>query len=269
MSKLALVTGASKNIGKSIARKFISKGYSVIGTYNTTDEKKIQKVIDDLGDIKMHQVDFCDAEAVGVFISKMKAYRFDVIVNNAGMLDCDDEGEIVNEFYNFNLSAFDNVMKCNFYAPLRICLELKENVVENGAIVNITSTDGMQATYASLSYSASKAALINLTASLSNSFFSYKNVRVNSISPGWIAADEEGGMNTNPDDPNLPSNKAKLLTPLDRNGKTTEVADVVFYLTQNESSFIHGTNIVVDGGFSNHDVIYYEEATGKSLLKTD
>jgi len=266
MSKLALITGASRNIGKSIAKKFIHKGFSVIGTYNTTDKTIIDMIVAELGDIHFYQVDFCNDDAVQNFIDKMKAYQFDVIVNNAGMLNCTDDDEIVNEFYNFNFLSFSAVMNCNFYAPLRICLELKDNMLEGGAIVNITSTDGMQATYASLSYSASKAALINLTSSLSNTFYPYKKIRVNSVSPGWIAADDVGGTNTGP---GTPSNKAKFLTPLDRNGQTSEVADLVYYLTQKESSFIHGTNIVIDGGFSNHDVIYYEEATGKSLLKTD
>lgn len=264
MSKSVLITGASRNIGKSICEKFINEGFMVYGTYNTTSKEEISELKNKYTNLEMYRVDFSNFNSTTDFISKMKNYKFDVIVNNAGMMNIDDSDELVHEFNDFCVEDFIKVMNCNFYAPLRICIELRDNMKHNGSIVNIASTDGMNATYASISYSASKAALINLTSSLANNYFQYSKVRVNGVAPGWIDADDEGGMNTAPDSP---AGKASFLTPIGRNGKTKEVADVVFYLTQKESFFINGTTIIVDGGFSNSDVIYYEEATGESLLK--
>jgi NAD(P)-dependent dehydrogenase (short-subunit alcohol dehydrogenase family) len=263
MKKTALITGVSRNIGKSICMKFLSKGYHVIGTYNTSIDSA-NNLLCENSELSLFQVDLSDEHSTSDFIEKMKPYKFDVIVNNAGTMNLSDDGEIVHEFNSFCLRDFELVMRCNFIAPLRICLELQDNINTDGSIVNIASTDGMQATYASMSYSASKAALINLTASLSNNFYPKNQVRVNSISPGWIMSDEDGGMASGE---NTAGSKAGILTPIRRNGKTTEIADIVYALTQPELFLINGANIVADGGFSNHDVIYMEEATGVSLLR--
>lgn len=263
MSKVALITGVSRNIGKNICMKFIEEGYYVVGTYNTSEESAME-LAQKFPQLELFKVDFCSTEETTKFISKMKNYHFDVIVNNAGTMNCTDDGDIVHEFRDFCIEDFESVMRCNFYAPLRICVELQDNINTGGSIINIASTDGMQATYASLSYSASKAALINLTESLSNSFYPQNRVRINSVSPGWIMADEDGGMGS---DENSAGGKAGILAPIGRNGKTWEIANIVYALTTNELFLINGTNIVADGGFSNHDVIYFEEATGVSMLR--
>ena len=263
MSKLALITGVSRNIGKSICTKFIEQGYCVIGTYNTSEDSA-KELRQRFPQLELFQVDFCSTEQTSEFIKKMKKYHFDVIVNNAGTMNCTDDGDIVHEYREFNIENFEAVMRCNFYAPLRICIELQDNINEGGSIINIASTDGMQATYASLSYSASKAALINLTASLSNSFYPQNKVRINSVSPGWIMADEDSGMGS---DENSAGGKAGVLAPIGRNGKTQEIANIVYALTTSDLFLINGTNIVADGGFANHDVIYFEEATGVSMLR--
>lgn len=263
MKKIALITGVSKNIGKSICLKFLAEDYQVIGTYNT-DIDSAKHLANSHQNLILYKVDFSDEDETTDFISQMKKYHFNVIVNNAGTMNLTGDGDIVHEFKNFSLHDFDKVMKCNFYAPLRICIELQDNINEGGSIINIASTDGMQATYASLSYAASKAALINLTASLSNNFYPKNKVRVNSISPGWIMSDEEGGMDSGE---NSAGNKAGILAPIGRNGKTVEIANIVYALTKPDLFLINGTNLVADGGFSNHDVIYWEEATGISLLR--
>lgn len=263
MSKVALITGVSRNIGKSICVKFIEQGYRVIGTYNTSEDSA-KELMQKFPQLDLFQVDFCSTGQTSEFIEKMKKYQFDVIVNNAGTMNCTDDGDIVHEYRDFVIEDFESVMRCNFYAPLRICIELQDNINEGGSIINIASTDGMQATYASLSYSASKAALINLTASLSNSVYSKNKIRINSVSPGWIMADEDGGMGS---DENSAGGKAGVLAPIGRNGKTQEIANIVYALTTNDLFLINGTNIVADGGFSNHDVIYFEEATGVSMLR--
>ena len=104
MKKLALITGVSRNIGKSICRKFLAEGFRVIGTYNTSVQ-----AADDLkkeyNDLTLYQVDFCNEESTTIFIEKMKAYHFDVVVNNAGTMNFTDDGDIVHEFRDFSLLA--------------------------------------------------------------------------------------------------------------------------------------------------------------------
>lgn len=257
--KYVLVTGYATNIGKKISEKFIENGYQVIGTYYKTTKKYDEAMRDRYPDIISYEADFTNPESLSNLIEILKDYKFDVVVNNAGIINLKDDNSIQNEFDKFDYSKFSKVMRCNFDAPLRLCLELKNSINSGGSIVNIASGGGMRATYGSISYAASKAALINLTMSLSNSFYSFNHIRVNSVSPGWVDPDDEGLMGVNEDSPGI---KAALLTPMQRNASTNEIANVVFFLVTNEASFINGANIVVDGGWLNHNVIYYEEAFG-------
>ena len=267
MSKTVLITGVSKNIGRSICRKFVKNGYMVIGTYRTEfdDEELKAKFLAEFPNTNLYKVDFCNKEEVTTFIDQMKKYQFDVIVNNAGMVSLNGDN-VRNEFTDFDVDSFYDVINCNLIAPTRISLELKDNIKENGVIVNISSGAALNAGMATISYNASKAALTNVGASLSNSFPKYKNkmIRVNNVLPGWIDADTDGAMNMNEDSIGA---RALKVTPLGRNGKTSEISDIVYFLTTDEASFINGANISVDGGYSNFDVIYYEEATGDLLLK--
>ncbi len=265
MKRTALVTGFSTNIGKKVSEKFIKHGYSLVGVYYPRTISAARVMKQDYPDIDIIGADFCDDREVSSLITQLRQRKFDVIVNNAGMLDLYEDGTIRNEFLDFDVKSFEDVMRCNFYAPLRICIELKDNINEGGSIVNVGSGGGMRASYATLSYSASKAALINMSASLSNSYYPYKRVRVNCVSPGWVNPDDVGGMCS---DANSPGGKAAILTAMGRNATTSEIADVIYYLSTEEAAFINGANIVVDGGWLNHNVIYYEEATGKNLLKT-
>ena len=261
--KQVLITGFARNIGKSICARFLCENYNIVGTYCKETRKEAKALMDSNPSIKAFEVDFCDDNSLSKLINELKKYRFDVIINNAGMLALQKDGQIKNEFYDFDYQLFQNVFKCNFFAPLRLCLELKDNINENGTIINIASGGGMRASYATLSYSSSKAALINLSLSLSNTFPKYKEVRVNIVSPGWVNPDDTDGMGMTE---NTPGRKAALLTSMGRNAQPSEIADVVHYLTTKESSFINGANIVVDGGWLNHNTIYYEEAFGNNLL---
>lgn len=263
MKKTVIVTGFATNIGRRIAETFYDKGFSIIGIhcpYTREAAIDFQRVH---SDTTIFEADFTNSDDVSKLIAFLKRYKVDVVVNNAGMLNLNDDGTIKNEFLNFDYSSFSNVMRCNFDAPLRLCIELKDYINPGGSIINIASGGGMRASYGTISYAASKAALINLTASLSNVFFPYNQVRVNSISPGWVEPDNHGRMCS---DKESPGGKAGFLTPLGRNASTKEIADVVFFLTTSHASFINGANIVVDGGWLNHNVIYYEEAYGKNLL---
>lgn len=268
MDKTALVTGVSKNIGRSICEKFVTAGYHVLGTYRYSleDAGERSHFVEQFPSVELFKVDLSDQDSVTQFLQQMRTRQLDVVVNNAGMFNMLPDGRVRNEFLDFDLQAFTDLLNCDLVSMARICIELRDCIRENGSIVNIASGAGENGAFASISYNAAKAAVINLTQSLANNYYYYNKVRVNSVSPGWIMG-QGGAMNTNAGDPTM-RNVARL-TPMGRCGYTTEVADVVYYLCSDSASFITGADVAVDGGYSRFDAIYYEEATGESLLKEE
>ena len=239
--KNVLITGISKGIGRAIAQKLTSDGFFVHGTYNTS-KAEAESLKKDLQNIDIYQVDFSDRKQTLQLIAKLKKIKFHGIVNNAGII-------LFEQFDKLKLEDWDKVIEINLNAPLILCHGLQHNINKGGAIVNIASTDGLTGSFVSLAYSASKAGLINLTKGLGN-IFGQRGIRVVAIAPGWVGS----GM----DSPAI--NEAMSNNPLGRNANQSEIANVVsFFFTEN-ASFINGTTIVVDGGYTNVDPILKKEA---------
>lgn len=239
--KTALVTGVSKGIGKAICEKLVAEGYFVHGTY-CSSTKEAEEVKSKLKNVEIYQLDFSDRSQVLSLIEKLKGIKFDAIVNNAGIV-------VFEKFDEVTLENWDKVMAVNINTPFIICHGLRNNINEGGAIVNIASTDAFVGAFVSVSYSASKAALVSLGKSLGN-IFGAKKVRVNTISPGWVGS----GM----DSPAI--KEAEQTSPMKRTAKTEEVANLVAYLLSDQASFINGANMVIDGGYTNVDPILKKEA---------
>lgn len=241
-TKNALVTGVSRGIGRAIAKQLVDQGYTVYGTYY---KSRIQALAlkNKLKRIRLFQVDLTKRNQTLELIKKLKKVKFEAIVNNAGIFHLED-------FKTFDYQAWDKTLEIHITAPLLICQQLQNNIKKGGAVVNISSTDGMIGSYASLAYSASKAALINLTKSLAN-VLGEKGIRVNTIAPGWINT----GMATEE------SRQATTITPLGRNGKSEEVAELVAFLISKKANFVNGAVIVIDGGYTGVDYIMKQEAS--------
>lgn len=239
--KTALVTGASKGIGKAIALNLANDGFMVHATYNT-GKIEAEMMEKENKNIHFHKCDFLFDEELKNLVDVLASIKLDAIVNNVGMIEFED-------FNTFDFKIWKDTFQVNLFAPLYLSMMLKDNLNSGAAIVNIASLDGYVGSFSSVSYSASKAALINLTKSLGNNF-GLRGIRVNSIAPGWINT----GMATDA------SYEAKKLTPLGRNGKPEEVADLVSYLLSEKASFINGETIIIDGGYGNVDYIMLQEA---------
>lgn len=243
--KTALVTGMSKGIGAATAIKLLNDGYYVHGTFNT-DEAGASRVRDVAPDkCELHQCDFSDRKNTLALCEKFSNTKFSAVVNNAGIVDFQD-------FSKFDFVEWDRVLEVNLTAQLVICQKLSGNIENGGAIVNIASTDGMTGTFASISYAASKAGVITMTKGLGN-VLGQKGIRVNAIAPGWVDTD----MSTEA------SYAAGANTPLGRNGRPEEIADAVLYLLSSSATFVNGTTLIVDGGYTNVDVIMMREAEGE------
>ena len=240
-TKNALVTGVSRGIGRAICERLVTEGFYVYGTYNT-GKKEAYELKSKVKKLELFKVDFRSRNQTLAFINKLKDVTFDAIVNNAGMFE-------LERFKKYDLNIWDNTLEVNLNTILLTCTQLQNNIKKGGAIVNISSTDAFIGSFASMAYGASKAALINLTKSLANNF-GKKSVRVNAIAPGWI----DTGMATQE------SFEAAAITPLGRNGKPQEVAEVVNFLISKNASFINGATIVVDGGYTCVDYIMKKEA---------
>jgi len=240
LKKTALITGVSRGIGSAICMRFLENGYHVHGTHYTTDIDFADQYSDQL---TIHKVDFKSKNETLSFIESLKNVKIDVIVNNAGMFEPEN-------FTNFAFQdCWYDTLQVNLTTPLLISVMLQNNINENGSIINIASTDGYIGAFSSMAYAASKAGLMNITKSLANNF-GQRNIRVNAIAPGWIDTD----MSTEE------SFDAVDITPLGRNGKPEEVADAVEYLASDKASFISGSIINVDGGYTCVDVIMKKEA---------
>jgi NAD(P)-dependent dehydrogenase (short-subunit alcohol dehydrogenase family) len=250
-----VITGAGTGIGARITQRVIGKGASVIGIYNTAADgaRKLEQEFP--GALKMFHADLADPASIGGLVDSLLGEgMFDGLVNNAGAID-------FRKWDEFSIDEWRKVFAVNVDAPIVLVHALRKKFTNGASIVNIASTDGMIGSFGSAAYSASKAAMLNVTKSLAN-LLGPSGLRVNSIAPGWI----DTGMSTSA------SYAAGELTPLGRNGTPDEVAGVVDFLLDNDSRFVTGASIVVDGGYSNVDTIMRQEyadlakrATGQGM----
>lgn len=229
-----MVIGASKpGYAETITRRLLSKGNSVIGTYESKYSENAKKLMSEysIDELQLSQVDLSSREELSDFVFSIK----DKI-----------DGLVFAQFYfemenpdHFNYEIWDRSIAINLTAPNYLIHELKNKMNLDSSIVVITSTEGFRGSYGASAYAATKAAIHNLVKTLSNNL-GKKKIRVNALPAGWIG----GEMDTDEI-----FNMSRSLTPLGRLGSDNEVASVVEFLLSKESSFINGTTIVVDGGY--------------------
>jgi 3-oxoacyl-[acyl-carrier protein] reductase len=235
--KFAIVTGASSGIGAATSLELARRGASVVIHYfkDSKGAERVRKEAESFG-VKA----FCvsadlsletDRVALKDKILKLTK-KVDILVNNAGFFDDSDSPEVSSE-------VADRLFAVHSTAVLRLCALLKPSFSKDASVINVASISGMLSRPYSLAYSASKAGVISLTQGLAQS---YAPVRVNSVSPGPV--------DTSMWDTSSKKEKAVAAnnTLLKRFGRPEEIAAVIVFLASDESSYITGANILVDGG---------------------
>ncbi|WP_258871753.1 SDR family oxidoreductase UcpA [Virgibacillus dokdonensis] len=247
-NKIAIVTGAAMGNGKGIAEVLAKHGATTILLDVSKQVHDTAKELAERGFETMAlEVDVTNNEDVKAGIDKVieKYERIDALINNAGVVrlanfeDMDDETRDFH--FNININGVWNVTK----ATLPHMKKAKQ-----GRIVNLSSVTGtMVADPGETAYATTKAAILGFTKSLAREV-APDNITVNAILPGYVLTPmaEQMAKETNPDNPQEVIDGIASGVPLGRLGKIEEVGELAAFLASDESSYITGTQIVIDGG---------------------
>jgi 3-oxoacyl-[acyl-carrier protein] reductase len=239
--KVALITGASKGIGRAIAQRFAEQGATVAFTYLSSVEKgqALENELKELGvQAKGYRSNAADFTAADELVNAVVADfgRLDILVNNAGItrdnLLMRMTEQMWDEVINTNLKSCFNTVK----AATRTFMKQK-----SGSIINITSVVGLKGNAGQANYSASKAGIIGFTKSVALELGS-RNIRSNAIAPGFI----ETEMTEVLDEKTVQGWRDAI--PLKRGGNPEDVADCAVFLASDMSTYISGQVLQVDGG---------------------
>lgn len=243
MAKIALVTGASKGIGRACALRLAKDGMTVIVNYSRSDDEAnalVEQIKKDGGEAMAYKADVSDLAAVKqMFKDITEKYKtIDVLVNNAG---------IVRDEYLMMLNP-DTLDKCldlnvkgYFYCAQQAAVKMFSQ--KSGVIINMSSVSSKMALAGQCVYSATKGAVNSMTQTMAVEL-ARKNVRVNAVAPGFVLTEMVDQL---PED-----KKAEYLknVPLKRFANVEEVANLVSFLASDQASYITGQTIVLDGGLS-------------------
>jgi len=236
--KVILVTGANRGIGLNIIQRLNNDGYTVIGTSRTDDGANIisQEINSNGG--KGLKMDVTNQESINSAIKNIQDEYGALygLVNNAGITND-------NLLMRMTEEQWLSVIETNLTSIYRVTKSIVKDMMKarEGRIVNIGSIVGMMGNAGQSNYSASKSGLLGFTKSLARELSS-RNINVNSISPGFIDTDMTKALTSDQID-NLSKN-----IPLGRIAESSEVSSVVSFLLSDDSSYITGENINVNGG---------------------
>ena len=241
--KVALVTGASKGIGKACALRLARDGYTVVVNYSSSDEAA-QQTLDQIktegGDGMIYKANVADLSQVKVMVREVfKAYgRIDVLVNNAGIVR--DEYLLMMNPETLD-KCFDLNVKGYFYFAQQVAVKMYKQ--KSGVIINMSSVSSKFALAGQAVYSATKGAVNSLTQTLAKELGGF-GIRVNAVAPGFIATDMIEAI---PEE----TRKGYLeKIPLKRFGSADEVANIVSALASDQFAYVTGQVFVLDGGLS-------------------
>ena len=240
--KNAIVTGASRGIGKAILKKLVQSGVNVWACMRKKDEEleeEFQKFAEENDVwIKPVYMDLSSEESVKNAAKEIlsEKRKIDILVNNAGIA-------FAGTLSMTPMSRVRETFEVNFFAMLALIQMISKQMIRNkdGNIVNIGSVSGLENYGGNISYGSSKAAVIWATKEISKEL-SIFGIRVNSVSPGTTHTDMNQVRN------NKQMEEVMSRTTLKRMAEPEEIANAVLFLVSEEASYITGHNLVVDGG---------------------
>lgn len=241
--KIALVTGAGRGIGREIALTLAKNGATVIVNYNgskASADEVVEEITKNGGRaeaIQCNVADFAESEElVKTVLEKYK--KVDILVNNAGITRD-------NLIMRMSEEDYDAVLDTNLKGTFNMIRHLSRSFIKqrSGKIINITSVSGVLGNAGQANYSASKAGVIGLTKSVARELAS-RGINVNAVAPGFIDTDMTKNMT---DDAKKAVNE---MIPMGKMGSAKDIADMVMFLASDNSDYITGQVICVDGGMA-------------------
>jgi 3-oxoacyl-[acyl-carrier protein] reductase len=247
--QVAIVTGASRGIGKAIALRLAAAGAKVACVARSVDKlaETVAEIAAAGGVAEAIPCDVADSEAATKLVEGVaeKWGRVDVMVNNAGItrdtllprMSDDDWDSVIatnlRSVFLFTRAATGPMMRA-----------------KKGRIINISSTSGLRGNEAQSNYSASKAGVIGFTQTVARELASRRRqITVNAVCPGFIATDMTAALKEAAGEEAV-MERIKAVVPLQRQGEAEEVADAVLFLASDSAAYITGQTLVVDGGMT-------------------
>ncbi|MBO7515716.1 MAG: 3-oxoacyl-[acyl-carrier-protein] reductase [Lachnospiraceae bacterium] len=242
-AKIALVTGAGRGIGAACARKLAAMGHPVIINYNGSKaaaEEVAAQIAADGGKAVTMQCNVSDPEAVAAMVEAVqKEYGcIDILVNNAGIT----RDELM---LRMKPEDFDAVVRTNMTAVFYVMQACIRGMIKKrkGKIVNISSVSGVMGNAGQINYSAAKAGVIGMTKTAARELAG-RNITVNAVAPGFITTDMTNAL------PDAAKEGILSKVPMGRGGRPEDVANAVAFLCSEESDYITGQVLCVDGGMA-------------------
>ena len=241
--KIALVTGASRGIGRQIALTLGAKGAAVIVNYNGS-AAKAEDVVNEIkaagGKAEAVQCNVAEFESCGSMLAEVveKYGRLDILVNNAGITRD-------NLLMKMSEEDFDAVISTNLKGVFNCIKHISRQMLKQraGRIINISSASGVLGNAGQANYCAAKAGVIGLTKSAARELAS-RGITVNAVAPGFIVTDMTDVLSD--------SVKASIIEqiPMKKLGETADIAEAVAFLASDEAKYITGQVLSIDGGMA-------------------
>ncbi len=253
---VSLVTGGGRGIGHAISLALAREGSHVVVNY-VSDLESVQNTVNEIKEMGRNAIplkaNVAKADEVDAMIQKAlgEMGRIDILVNNAGIRSQ------IGPAIEHSVDEWDRVVGVHLRGTYLCCRRVGQEMVNQrfGRIVNLASLAGMGGTAFRSDYGPAKAGIINLTKTLAVEWARY-NVRVNSVAPGIVETDLIKGAVGTGAKTATNIEKAIKRTPMRRSALPEEVASVVLFLVSDDSSFVTGVNIPIDGGWT-ADIVGY------------
>lgn len=241
--KIALVTGAGRGIGRAVAKMLASQGAYVYLNYHGSEaaaQEAVAEILKSGGKAEAVQCDVSDFKACGEMIQMIiqKSGRLDILVNNAGITR---DGLLMK----MSEEDYDKVLDINLKGTFHTIRHASRYLLKQRSdrIINITSVSGVLGNAGQANYSASKAGVIGLTKSAARELAS-RGICVNAVAPGYVKTDMTDAL------PDQVKEQMLSQIPLGRAAKPEEIAGVVLFLASEQSAYMTGQVLCVDGGMA-------------------